>query len=121
MKKSVVLFTAMLLTLSCSLSYAQNAGNTPESLKTEAVNGISVAIRLVNQAQKILNKGMTRDNVQTAMDLYAQAGQLFEKSENIFRAIGANYVSEEDIKNCTDSKNKCIAALMKLKEILGQI
>jgi hypothetical protein len=119
MKKLVISFMVLMpLVLVGVFQYAGSAVNSPDVLMNEAVSDINVAIKLAKQAQNILSKGMTKENIQTAIELYIQAGQLFEKSENVFRALGPGYASQEDIDNCAISKKECVDALKKLKEAL---
>lgn len=97
---------------------AECADKTPESVREAAVTDVSIAMRLVKQAQDLINTKVTRDGMRAALGLYVQAGQLFEKSENVFRKLGSKYVPVEYVDKCVMYKNECITAINNLTKAI---
>lgn len=98
--------------------FAQNANQQKqqEAIITEALNNVNMAIKLVTEAQKVLNTEITQESMSIAYEMYLKAGQLFENSESVFIALGPQYIPKEYVENCSKYKNSCIQALMKLKK-----
>ncbi len=115
MKKIWIFLILLLPVIAAAPLVAQE---TPEGARQEAFENIKVALKLADQAQKMVTSPATRESVKTAVDLYVQAGQLFEKAEVVFKTLGVQYVSKDDLDNCTKAKEDCIKAIQKLKESL---
>ena len=122
LKGKAVIFTVILAALAVLIvpccRAQQDLGKSPDELRTNTINDVNVAIRLVKQAQDMLGAKPTKENMQAAAGLYAQAGQLFEKSEMMFKALGKNYASQDDIDQCGRLKNECLQALTSLKKAM---
>lgn len=120
-RKSVKKICIFLMLLSC-VTYVMPlfAQDTPEAARQDAYNNVKVAFGLVGQAQKVLTPPVTPEAYKTAVGLYIQAGEIFEKSETVFRSLGVKYVAKEDLDNCTRAKEDCIATIEKLKESLNR-
>jgi len=114
MKKLIALFVALFAL--ASLCYAQGS---PETLRDQAYNKIKVSSELVEKAKKLLIPGQTKENLVIAAQLFVQAGQLFEQANNALKALGKNYVSQDDINNCDKAVQVCVDAITHIKRILG--
>jgi len=106
---------------------SQNAGlsgqapeqQSPDLLKREAINKIRVAKDLMGRANKLVNTNPSRENLKTALQLYGEAGQLFQEADGTFRYLGTNYVSQSDIDNTSSAVQLCVESINKLKQILN--
>ena len=120
LKGRVIIFAAalaaFLMVSAAPCRGAQDIGKSPDELKADAIRDVNVAMRLVKQAQEMLGEKVSKESMQVAAGLYVQAGQLFEKSEMVFRALGKNYASQDDIDQCDRFKNECLQALAGLKK-----
>src|SRR3990167_10950739 len=93
------------------------AEESPETYKTAADNDARVAAELVRQAQQLLESGgVTPDKLQTALTLYAQAGQLFEKTGNVYKALGPTYVSPQDVEGAFRAMEQCLNMINEIKK-----
>lgn len=114
------ILTLLVFVLSVTGAMAAPNGKSLETIKNEASADFRVAVKLVREAQTFLSRGRTRETLKAAMDLYIRAGQLFEKSENAFRAAGDRHASPEDVALCARSKEKCVFSVQKIKEALSR-
>ncbi|MDD4956889.1 MAG: hypothetical protein PHH49_02425 [Candidatus Omnitrophica bacterium] len=97
------------------------AYNSPEEAKADAFSKIKVSASLMEQAQKILSFNPNRERITTAMDLYIQAGKGFEEALNVFKALGEEYVTQEDLQGCAMALQNCLYAIAKCKELLDKL
>ena len=91
----------------------------PSMLIVQANENANMGLQLVERARQILQGGVGKEKLQLAVSLYVEAGQSFEKAENLFRKAGTDYVSQEDIDGATRAKEECISAINELKKKLG--
>lgn len=115
-----VIIAAAISVMAVPCHGAGNMNKSPDELRTDATNDVNVAMRLVKQAQDMLASKVTKENMQAASGLYVQAGQLFEKSEIAFNALGEKYGTKQDAEQCERLKNECIQALTSLKKAMQQ-
>ncbi|MDD5422085.1 MAG: hypothetical protein WC592_00190 [Candidatus Omnitrophota bacterium] len=120
MRSIAIAATVLVLGSCCFFSVEAAIGKTPESARDEAITDLNLAIRLVKQAQEMLSGKMSKETVEAAIGLYVQAGQLFEKSENIFKALGPQYVPQSFVDNCAAYKNECVQTIMRFRKGAGQ-
>jgi hypothetical protein len=96
------------------------AVSNPESLRVQADNNVQAAGMLLNQAQILLNSAnVTREKMKIALNLYIQAGQMFEQSANIYKALLPNYASQEDVLNADGAMKGCLRSIGEIKSKLG--
>ncbi len=113
------LFLSLLLT-SVFISGACAQTETPESVREQAYGKIKVAGELTGRAANFLVPGQSKENLATAIQLYVQAGQLFEQAGNMLKALGTDYVPQSDIDNCNNATQSCINAIGNIKRIMGE-
>ena len=113
MKKIIISF--FILAMVAASAFAQES---PDSLRDKASNKINIAIQLMTRARDAIMSQKNRDNIMLAMNLYVEAGQLFEQAEGMFKALGAQYASQNDIDNCARAKGECIKAIMECRKFL---
>lgn len=118
-KLKAFVLAAAVLPILFQLHVAECADKTPEKLRDEAISDVNVAMRLYKQAQDILQSDVTKESMKASLGLYVQAGQLFEKSENIFRKLGTKYVPQDNVVKCTNLKNECLTAINNLKKAIS--
>jgi hypothetical protein len=114
--KRIIVGVVTVLSFTC-FCYAQQ---TPQALRDQAVNQVTVATELAQKAKGLIGTGtVSRENLIAAAQLYVQAGQMFEQAGNTFRSLGKGYVSQEDIDNCDNAVRFCIESINNIKRILG--
>ncbi len=116
--KKISLFIALTFAFVAS-AYAQQ-GETPESVREQAYGKIKVASELTARAGSFLVPGQSKENLMTAIQLYVQAGQLFEQAGNMLKAIGTNYAPQSDVDNCNNATQSCINAIENIKSAMGE-
>ncbi len=99
-----------------SLCFAQQ--DSVQAAKEQALGKIRVAADLKQKANELLGAEITREKLITASQLYLQAGQLFEQAGNILKALGAEFASSDDIKNCDQAAQSCVEAIKNIRSIL---
>jgi len=112
--------TSVVFVIAAGSVFAQTQGS-PESFKGEAFNKIKLASSLVNRAQEFIKSGLSRENLQSAIALYIEAGKLFEESAAILTNLGPNYVTQEDIDGCTLAVTDCVNAIKQCNNLLMQL
>jgi len=102
-------------------SAATNAAKTdqPEMKRAEAIGKLKASNELTKRASAILASGSSRDILQTALNLYAQAGQGFQEAEAIFKALGPKYVPQEFVINSQKAMQVCLSRVKMLKAKLS--
>jgi len=92
---------------------------SPESYKSQADNDATVAIRLQQQAFELVQRNPSnRGNLKAAMNLFIQAGQLFEKSANTYSALGD---SAEDAAQASKAMQACLDMIKQIQERLSML
>lgn len=81
-----------------------------------------VAQQLSQQALKVLKQSgpMTRERAQTAISLYAQAGQLFEESGRIFESMGSQG-NPADAQQAYAAMKQCLDSINEIKSHVGGV
>ena len=117
MKKLIVLF--FLFSFILPRAYAKDEAR---DITNGAFNDVKVATELVNQANSMIQDGeLARQKAEVALSLYVRAGQLFEKAEALFKAVGFDYVSQRDIDGAKEAKESCILNIEELKKRLPNL
>ncbi|MBI3307552.1 MAG: hypothetical protein HYZ84_07095 [Candidatus Omnitrophica bacterium] len=114
MLKKYIVFGLMLMAVLSPCSQAE----TPDAIKMQANNDVQVASRLSEQAMNMLQGEMNREKLQTAMGLYIQAGQLFEKAMNAYKNLGPQYATPQDVENSYNAMQHCIKMIDEIKKRL---
>jgi len=87
-----------------------------ESLIRDAIQKVENASHLVERAQERIRQQPTVENLQVALELYIEAGQLFEQAGKIMSALGPEYTNPEDLEGCAQALQSCLVAIEELKE-----
>ncbi len=98
------------------------AADDPATVTKDAFNDFKVATELLKQANEMIgNADFNRANAEAAMSLYTRAGQLFERAEGIFKAVGFNYASQQDVNGAASAKESCIKAITQVRHRLNTL
>ena len=109
-----VLISALLW---CSVQQAA-AQETPDVLKTEAYTKLRVAQQVMTNANNYMMSNPRPEDLRTAFQLYAQAGQLFQEAGAILKTLGTAYVSQQDIDGCDQAVKICLESMNKIRALL---
>ena len=91
----------------------------PQSLRMQAASDIQTGSQLMTQAEQLLRSpGVTQQHMKAAMDLYIQAGKLFEEAGNIFTGLGPDYAAPEDVQNSRKAMQNCIDSVKEIQKHL---
>lgn len=112
---AAALFFFLVVGAAASLSWAED----PSAYKAQADNHVKVASELVEEAQKTLQGPVTRENLQLAAGLYTRAGQIFEQASGIYKALGPDYATREDVELSARAVEMCIQAIQEIKKRLA--
>ena len=115
MKKVTALLILFIFSLGSFYGFAKE--DEAAAVTREEYGDVKVASELLNQASNLVSGGtLTRQKAEMALSLYMRAGQLFEKAEGIFKAVGVNYVSQNDINGAGQAKEACLKAITEIKQ-----
>lgn len=90
---------------------------TPDSLRSQADINIKTAFELMNEAQALIKSGVTKEKAAVLISLYTRAGQLFEKSATIYKALEPyQYASKQDVRNCEDAVKNCVQLIKDVRQ-----
>jgi len=112
--KKLIASSVLMLAL-CANCFAQES---PEAVREQAYGKIKVAGELAGKAESFLVPGQSKENLATAIQLYVQAGQLFEQAGNMLKALGTNYAPQSDVDNCNNATRSCIDAIGNIKRAM---
>lgn len=115
MKKVLSVIAAVSVLLSCDLAFSQGM---PDEYVKDAVSKVRVAQQLMAKANALARNNPRDETLRTSMQLYAQAGQMFQEAGVIFKALGPDRVRPEDIDACTKASEACLKAINQIKVIL---
>ena len=119
MKKSATLLLIALLVIGFGSPYGLAKEDEAAKVTQDAFNDVKVATELFKQANDMVTDGfLNRQKGEAAMSLFVRAGQLFERAEGIFKAVGFNYISQRDIDGAKAAKESCIKTIEELKQRL---
>ncbi|MCM8775054.1 MAG: hypothetical protein NC930_01675 [Candidatus Omnitrophica bacterium] len=96
-------------------TYAQGS---PDVYKSQADAEVQAAIQLQEEAGQLLKVGITTERMRLAMNLYLRAGQMFEKAANVYKSLGPDYASPDDVKNSLAAMDHCIKMIGEIKKRL---
>ena len=95
------------------------AGPGPDTVRLQINADVQTAGQLSEQAVAIMKGGsISREKLQTALDLYVRAGQLFEKAGNSYKALGPQYASAEEVENSFKAVSFCLTQINEIKKLL---
>lgn len=98
----------------------QVAGQTPESLRSDAFYKVKIGYDTFNRAGLLVKReGMSNESLKAAIELYAQAGQLFQEAYNVLNYLGKDYVSQQDIDGTKQSMDACLESIANAKKMIA--
>lgn len=92
--------------------------DTPEKVRDEAFAKLKVADNLMHQANKLIAETPGDDDMKAAMQLYSQAGRLFQEAGMSLQVLGSDYVSPDDVAGCDQAVQACMKAITGIKNVL---
>ena len=96
--------------------FGARAYSSAESLIRDAIQKVETGSRLVEKAKNRINPNSTVQDFQVALELYIEAGQLFEQAGKIMKALGPQYIGPEDLEGCAQALQSCVHAIEELKQ-----
>lgn len=105
----------LLLVISLSFS-APALAQDPAALKGQANTQVVTASRLMEKAMEILRQSPTAQGRDTAVSLLIEAGQMFEQSAGIYKALVPDYAGQEDVENSLRAMQVCIQKIQEIKQ-----
>lgn len=115
MRKIVSVIVTVSILLLCDLAFSQGM---PDEYVKDAVSKVRVAQQLMAKANALARNNPRDETLRTSMQLYAQAGQMFQEAGAIFKALGPDRVKPEDIDACNKASEACLKAINQIKSIL---
>lgn len=105
----------LLFILALSLSSPAIAQD-PAALKNQANTQVVTASRLMEKAFEILRQAPAAQGRDTAVSLLVEAGQMFEQSAGIYKALVPDYAAQEDVENSLRAMQVCIQKIQEIKQ-----
>jgi hypothetical protein len=87
-----------------------------EDFRREAILKIQVASKLAQNAQNMVRTNPTKDTLMAAINIFAEAGQLFEQSSRMLKLLGPQYVNPADLEGCEKAVKGCLDSIRMCKE-----
>jgi hypothetical protein len=109
------------LVLCFATVFESYAFSSTESLIRDTIQKVETGSRLVARARQRVNQGASLQDLEVALELYVEAGQLFEQAGKIMKALGPQYISMEDLEGCGQALQSCIIAIEELKRQIRKI
>lgn len=92
------------------------AAQDPAALKGQANTQVVTASRLMEKAMEILRQAPTPQGRDTAISLLVEAGQMFEQSAGIYKALVPDYAGQQDVENSLKAMQVCIQKIQEIKQ-----
>jgi len=115
--KKVLLFMAVM----SMIVFSAEAATQIEVNHGRAMNDIKVGMRLMNQAQQLTARNPAPQAIAEALDLYVEAGKLFEQAEDILIAMDKRAVNPKDIEGCKTYQKICLEGAQQLSQRLSSM
>lgn len=113
MKCITVFFVSFMLFHGFAL--AQN----PSDLKQGANQDANMANRLMAEAIRVAQENPSTEGYKTAISLFVQAGQLFERAGAVYQSLVPQYATPQDVNNAAMAMQYCIDSVNELKRKIG--
>lgn len=88
----------------------------PAALKNQANTQVVTASHLMEKAMTILRQSPTLQGRDAAVSLLVEAGQMFEQSAGIYKALLPDYAGQEDVDNSLRAMQVCIQKIQEIKQ-----
>lgn len=122
MKKTGAVIVGLFLLVSCG-TWA-DAAQSEDAVAKEVLNNtyadVRMAQELVAEANRVLQGSPKRSQFEFAINLYARAGQLFEKASGAFKALGTDYAGADDAEGARQAMENCMKSIEQLKQRLRE-
>lgn len=100
---------------------AQNQEAAAKDVLSSAYANVKTAQELIAEANRALANSPRRQQIEFAINLYARAGEMFEKAAGIFESLGSDYASREDVEGARMATKNCLKTIEQLKQRLKEI
>jgi len=117
MKKIFAVFLLLIVVFGSNICCGQDDPRV--GLRDQAFTKIRVAQQIMMNANGYMSGRPNRNDLRIAVQLYAQAGQMFQEAGNMLQYIGPDYASQQDIDGCDKVMNDCLEAIKKIKTMLN--
>lgn len=92
----------------------------PTKYLNQANSEIQTANRLFEQTRRLLEGNPSRGNMETAVSLLIEAGKLFEHAGSLYKSLGTDYATEEDVENSFKAMQRCVQGIEEIKARLNE-
>ncbi|MBU3758617.1 MAG: hypothetical protein FGM27_01660 [Candidatus Omnitrophica bacterium] len=107
--------TAVITLLSALLFAGSALAQDPAAVKSQADSQVVAASKLMERAMTMLQQSPMGGGREAAVALLAEAGQMFEKSAGLYKALYPNYASKEDVENSIRAMQVCIQRIQEIR------
>ncbi|MCG3176309.1 MAG: hypothetical protein MOGMAGMI_01257 [Candidatus Omnitrophica bacterium] len=112
--RTAALLTALCLWTSTAVA-AQDAGGM--QLRNQANADVIAATRLVQQADEMVRSSRSVETLRVSMQLFVQAGRLYEQSAKRYQALVPDYASQADVDNAVQAMQYCIRSIQEIQKL----
>ena len=113
---------AFILVFSLCLSLQANAqSQSPDALREQAFADIKTASSLMESAVRAMRNSNDQGDLKLALQLFAEAGKLFQQAAGKLQVLVPEYASEKDLEGCVKAMDACMDAINKIKKRLSQL
>lgn len=105
---------AALLVASQAAAAQQESG---AQLRNQANADVIAATRLVQQADEMVRSGRSVETMKVSMQLFVQAGRMYEASAKKYQALIPDYASQADVDNSVQAMQYCIRSIQEIQKL----
>lgn len=103
------------LWISAGASAAQQ--DSGAQLRNQANADVIAATRLVQQADEMVRSGRSVETMKVSMQLFVQAGRMYEASAKKYQALIPDYASQSDVDNSVQAMQYCIRSIQEIQKL----
>lgn len=115
--RKIVLAVVFLVVACVSSGFAQSQV-TPQQLSAQAFEKIKVASDLFKRGEELLAPPATKERLAASLQIYIQAGKLFEEAGNALKSLAPQYANQSDADNCFTAVQTCLDTIAKIRAVL---
>lgn len=86
-------------------------------LRNQANADVIAATRLVQQADAMARSGRSVETMKVSMQLFVQAGRMYEASAKKYQALIPDYASQADVDNSVQAMQYCIRSIQEIQKL----
>lgn len=113
-RRALFLAAVVFLAGSCEGAAQQESG---AQLRNQANADVMAATRLVRQAEEMVRSARSIDTMKVSVQLFAEAGRLYESSTQKYRALIPDYASQADVDNSSQAMQYCIRSIQEIQSL----